>query len=72
MEIKGTYEVETMDESMSEISVFMDKLSIFVKDWKQAARIEELPLDAIEVNLVSVLEDFCEILEILPSDIGLE
>lgn len=74
METKVVYKVvdDSMDESMSEVAVFMERLAIFVEDWKLAARIDRVSIDSIQVNLVCVMNDICERLEILPADIGLE
>ena len=74
METKGTYKVdlENMDDSMKEIGVFMERLTVFVNDWKLAARLDDISIDEIQVCFVDVMNDICERLEILPADIGLE
>jgi hypothetical protein len=49
----------------------LEKLAEFVKEWRNAASIEGVELQDIQVNLASVLTDVCDLAEVNPELIGL-
>jgi hypothetical protein len=46
-------------------------LKAFVEDWLNAAEIDGIELCKVQVSLVSILSDICELAEINPTEIGL-
>lgn len=49
----------------------LSKLAEFITDWRNIAKLDGIELQDIQVNLVSVLSDICELAEVNPIEIGL-
>jgi hypothetical protein len=49
----------------------LEKLVEFVTEWRNAASIEGVELQDIQVNLASVLTDVCDLAQVDPTQIGL-
>jgi len=46
-----------------------DKLKKMVDEWRQTASEEDVPIEGINVNMVSLVYDFCRALQVSPSDV---
>lgn len=47
------------------------KIKAFVEDWRTTAKLDDVELCDIQVNLVMVLEDICAMTDLNPELIGL-
>ncbi len=49
----------------------LEKLAEFVNAWRNIAKTDEIELCEIQVNLISTLNDICELAQVDPAQIGL-
>jgi len=45
------------------------RLRQFVDDWRLTANLDGVPLESVQVSLISVLYDVCMLLELNPHDV---